>query len=69
MRGRVGKGKIVGSYFTKGAQIKGKSQAEYEEVMRANKAKAAKALEKTRIPKRMAEYVKGYIDSITPERQ
>ena len=59
----------MGSYFTKGAQIKGKSQAEYEEVMRANKAKAAKALEKTRIPKRMAEYVKGYIDSITPERQ
>ncbi|MBL4845191.1 MAG: hypothetical protein JKY65_06680 [Planctomycetes bacterium] len=69
IRGRVGKGKIVGSYFTKGAQIKGKSKAEFEKVMRANKVKAAKALEKTRIPKRMAEYVRDYIDSVTPERQ
>ena len=69
IRGKVGKGKIVGSYFSKGAQIKGKSTAEFEEVMKANKAKAAKALEKTRIPKRMAEYVKDYIDSVTPERQ
>jgi len=69
IRGKVGKGKIVGSYFTKGAQIKGKSKAEFEKVMRANKVKASKALEKTRIPKRMQEYVKGYIDSVTPERQ
>jgi len=65
----VGKGKIVGSYFTRGAQVKGKSDAEFEEVTRAARAKAAKALQKTRIPKRMAEYVKGYMESLTPERQ
>jgi hypothetical protein len=69
IRGRIGKGKIVGAYFTRGAQIKGESKAEYQEVMQAAKAKAEEALEKTRIPKGMAEYVKGYIDSITPERQ
>jgi len=69
IRGRVGKGKIVGSYFTRGAQVKGESEAEYTEVMRANATKSAEALDKTRIPSGMREYVKQYIDSITPERQ
>ena len=35
----------------------------------AAQAKASEALDKTRIPREMAEYVKGYIDSLTPERQ
>ena len=69
VRGKVGKGKIVGSYFTRGTQVKGESKAEYEEVMEAEAAKASEALEKTRIPRGMKDYVKGYIDSITPERQ
>ncbi|MBX3470387.1 MAG: hypothetical protein KF878_26265 [Planctomycetes bacterium] len=69
LRGRVGQGKIVGSYFTRGAQVRGESEAEWAEVARAAEAQAAEALEKTRIPRRMADYVRGYIDSITPERQ
>ncbi|MGE4144428.1 MAG: hypothetical protein AB7N76_27600 [Planctomycetota bacterium] len=69
MRGQVGKGKVVGSYFTRGDQVKGASKAEFEEVSRAAKDRAAKALQTTRIPKRMAEYVKGYMESLTPERQ
>jgi hypothetical protein len=69
IRGRVGKGRVVGSFFTRGAQVKGRSKAEYNEVTRAAKQRAAKALQKTRIPKRMAEYVKGYMESLTPERQ
>jgi hypothetical protein len=69
LKGRVGQGKIVGSYFTRGAQVRGESEAEWEEVARAAEAQAAEALDKTRIPRRMADYVRDYIDSITPERQ
>lgn len=68
VQGRIGQGKIVGSYFTRGNQVKGESQAEYEEVMEAAKVRASEALEKTRIPRKMADYVRDYIDSITPER-
>ncbi len=59
----------MGSYFTRGAQVKGEQEAEYREVVEAARAKAAEALEKTRIPKGMSKYVRDYIDSITPERQ
>jgi len=69
IRGQVGKGKIVGSYFTEGGQVRGESQAEYEEVAGAAADRAAEALEKTRVPREMADYVRDYIDSITPERQ
>ena len=50
-------------------QIKGESSAEYREVIQSAKAKTAEALEKTRIPKDMADYVREYIDSLTPDRQ
>lgn len=69
IKGRMGKGKIVGSYMTRGAQVKGESQAEYQEAVEQAKQHAAEALDKTRIPRRMADYVRDYIDSITPERQ
>ena len=69
VRGKVGKGKIVGAYFTRGAQVKGESKAEYQEVIRAAKAQAAEVIEHERIPKGYEKLVKDYIDSITPERQ
>lgn len=70
IRGKTsGKGKIVGSYLTRGTQVKGESQAEYQEVVEAAAAKASEALDKTRIPRRLADQVRDYIDSITPERQ
>jgi hypothetical protein len=70
IRGKPGQGgRIVGSYLTRGTQVKGESQAEYQEVVGAAAAKASEALDKTRIPRRLADQVRDYIDSITPERQ
>ncbi|MEZ6184271.1 MAG: hypothetical protein R3F62_04570 [Planctomycetota bacterium] len=67
--GKVGKGKIVGSYFRRGDQVEGEAQAEFVEVQEAAKAQAAQALEKTKIPRKMADYVQDYIDSLNPDRQ
>ena len=69
VRGRMGQGKIVGSYFTRGAQVKGEAEVELREVMEAAQERAAEALDKTRIPRRMADYVRDYMDSLTPERR
>jgi hypothetical protein len=70
VRGRVGDGKIVGSFFTKdGAPLKGKSSAEWTEVTSAAKEKETEALDKTRIPKGLKNYVRDYFDSLTPERK
>jgi hypothetical protein len=70
VRGHVGDGKIVGSFFTKdGAPVKGKSSAEWAEVTNAAKEKETEALDKTRIPKGLKNYVRDYFDSLTPERK
>ncbi|MCA8924170.1 MAG: hypothetical protein KDD82_20340 [Planctomycetes bacterium] len=69
LQGKVGKGKIVGSYFRQGDQVKGDAQAEFVEVQEAAKAQAAQAMEKTKIPRKMADYVEDYINSLNPERQ
>lgn len=67
VRGKVGEGKIVGSYFTKdGAPIKGKATAEWAETTNAAKVKETEALDKTRIPKDLKHYVRDYFDSLTP---
>jgi len=41
----------------------------FVEVQEAAKAQAAQAMEKTKIPRKMSEYVQDYIDSLNPERQ
>jgi hypothetical protein len=59
----------VGSYFSHGDQVRGESEAEYREVVESAQQSAAEAMEKTRIPGRLREYVRDYIDSLTPERR
>ena len=67
VHGKVGEGKIVGSYFTKdGAPLKGKATAEWHDATSAAKAKETEALDKTRIPKGYKAYVRDYFDSLTP---
>jgi hypothetical protein len=70
VHGKVGDGKIVGSYFTKdGAPLKGKSTAEWSEATSAAKVKETEALDKTRIPKGYKNYVRDYFDSLTPDNK
>lgn len=64
VRGQIGKGKVIGSFFTKGQQVKGKATVELREAASAAKEKETEALDKTRIPKAMKGYVRDYFDQV-----
>jgi hypothetical protein len=64
VRGQIGQGKMIGAFFTKGQQVKGKSKVELVEATAAAKEKETEALDKTRIPRAMKGYVRDYFDQV-----
>jgi hypothetical protein len=68
VRGQLGKGVIVGSWFTKGEPPKGQAFAEYAEVRAAFEAEALEALQKQKVPAEYKEYVRDYFDAIRGDK-
>ena len=60
----IGKGKIVGLWFTPGGAPKGQAAAEYAEAHAQFSQEAMDSLHQQRIPRSSQEYVRGYFDAI-----
>jgi hypothetical protein len=67
IRGKMGRGRIVGEMFVKGAQVKGEATEEYVEVLGEARQEAADALSKERIPRGCRDYVREYFNELDPE--
>ena len=68
VRGRVGKGRIVGELFVKGPQAKGEVSGEYVEVVGEARQEAADALSKQRIPQSYRDFIREYFNSLDPDQ-
>ena len=66
--GKLGKGKIVSSWFTKGDPPKGEALSEYSEAYAEYAEEAMDALSKEKIPAAYRDYVRDYFDAIRIER-
>ncbi len=64
IKGRLGKGPILGSFMVKGMPPKGESNVEYKNAITNYKAAAEEALDKERIPANYRELVKDYFEAI-----
>lgn len=62
--GKIGKGKIVGSWVTRGDPPKGVATAEYAEVYEAYSEEAFDSLSRQKIPASRRDYVREYFDAI-----
>lgn len=67
VRGRIAKkGRVVGSFFVEGMQVRGESQVEFEDAVLSASEEESEALEKTKIPRKYRKYVRDYFDMMTP---
>lgn len=70
IKGPLGKGKIVGSWFTTGEPPSGKALTEYSDAQRTYSEEAKEALSKQKVPAEYQNYVREYFDSIRiPEKK
>ena len=60
LKGQIQSGRVVGSFFSDGKQIKGDVKVEYVEEVEAAEAEAAQALEQEKIPRAYEDYVRDY---------
>ena len=67
IKGQMGRGKIVGEFFVKGAQVKGEVTEEFSEVVGEARQEAADALSKERIPQGYRNFVREYFNSLDAE--
>lgn len=66
IKGKMGKGKIVGEMLVDGPQAKGEISAEAVEIVGEARQEAADALTKQRIPQGYREFIREYFDSLDP---
>jgi hypothetical protein len=70
IKSQLGKGVIVGSWFTTGEPPSGKALAEYSDAQRTYSEEAKEALSKQKVPAEYQNYVRDYFDSIrVPEKK
>jgi hypothetical protein len=70
IKGKLGKGKIVGSWFSKGEPPSGEALTEYSNAQRTYSEEAKDALSKQKVPAEYQNYVREYFDSIRiPEKK
>ena len=67
IKGRVRPGRVVGSFFAGGVQLKGEARLEYQKTVKAAAQEAAEAIQKEQIPRAYKEYVRGYFQELTGE--
>ena len=60
VKGEIRKGRLVGSFFVDGKQLKGEAKIAYSEAVEAAGNGAAEALERDRIPRVYEDYVREY---------
>ncbi len=64
VKSQLGKGKMVGSWFSKGEPPSGKALTEYSEAQQSSSEEAKDALSKQKVPAEYQNYVREYFDSI-----
>jgi len=64
VKGRMKPGRVVGSFFVDGQQIKGEAKARYVEQVRAAQSEAAQALHQEKIPRAYERYVRDYFQGM-----
>lgn len=67
LKGDLRKGRVVGSFFSDGKQIKGNVKVQYADEVRAAEAEAAQALEQEKIPRAYEEYIRDYFHKMKTE--
>ena len=67
LKGDLRKGRVVGSFFSDGKQVKGDVKVQYAEEVRAAEAEAAQALEQEKIPRAYEEYIRDYFHKMKTE--
>ena len=68
IKGKLGKGEILGSWFVKGEPPKGEAAAGYAEVATEAAQEMDSALEKEDIPLGYQKIVRDYFEAITPKK-
>jgi len=67
IKGQITKGRVVGSFFIDGKQVKGEARATYVKEVAAANVDAARALDKEQIPRAYQDYVRDYFESMREE--
>jgi len=67
LKGDLRKGRVVGSFFSDGKQIKGDVKVQYAAEVRAAEAEAAEALQQEKIPRAYEEYIREYFHKMKTE--
>lgn len=67
IKGRVRPGRVAGSFFIDGVQIKGEARVEFQETVQTAAQEAAEAVEKEQIPRLYREYVRRYFQDLAGE--
>ncbi len=67
IKGQVRPGRVVGSYFVGGTQLKGEARAEYQETVTVAAREAADAIQKEEIPRAYKDYVRDYFEEMRKE--
>lgn len=69
IKGKLGKGDILGSWFVKGEPPKGEARTEYEAAATEAAQEMDSALEKEEVPLGYQKMVRDYFDAITPKKK
>ena len=66
LKGEMGEGEFIGSFFVKGVPPKGPTQVKYVEMLEQYEHEQARALEKEPIPAEQRESIRRYFDALKP---
>ena len=64
VKGELKQGRMIGSYFVNGKQVKGEARAEYSEVVESARTEATEALAQEQIPRAYQGYVRDYFEEM-----
>ena len=66
LKGPLGEGEFIGSFFVKGVPPKGPAETKYSEMLGEYEHQASQALEKEPIPAGQRDQVRRYFDALKP---
>ncbi len=66
LKGELGEGEFIGSFFVKGVPPNGPTQVKYVEMLERYEQDQARALEKEPIPAEQRESIRRYFDALKP---
>lgn len=67
LKGPLGEGEFIGSFFVRGVPPKGPAEVKYVEILRQYEQENTQALEKEPIPVGQREQVRKYFESLKPQ--